>query len=320
MLAIELFVRGRRCGGRVGRRIFDRGGRWRRRRSLSRRWRLPHLRGSQRRLIRLRRTPTGWSLRRRAVRATLSRRSAVTLRRTDGGAERIQALGRTGLVARRLCGSEAGLSRWRAPSNRRSGRRRCGSCCRRRLVTAATPLSGRSLLRRRRVLRSLRRWRTPLARRGSDGRRCDWSRRVMRGRALRARCRRPRARRRRRQGRATRQAKLAGGLVGCATPRADDHESDSRELRAPSIPGPGPRQQNQGGGSLRGRSIPGFARKGAKSLGVHAIAGGRAFGGAGAPPRSAKAVSIEGRGWARPWTQRSFSSATRAALPLRSRR
>ena len=218
------------------------------------------------------------------------------------------------MVARRLCRSEP-TWRWRrrCPSCRR---RRGGRSRLRRLLVAA-PLGRWRLLRRRSVLRWLLRWRAPLARRGRCWRWRRRSGRVVRRGTLRARRRCACTRRSCCQRRAARKAKLAGGLVGCATPRADDHESDSRELRAPVTLGPGPRQQNQGGGCLRGRSIPGFARKGAKSLGVRGRLGLAPLG------RSAR-LGPCAQAWrlstAAGSAQRSFSSATRAALPLRSRR
>gem|GEM_PF-4929539 len=178
------------------------------------------------------RAPTRWRLRWRTVRPALRRRSSVADGRPDGGTERIQAFGRALLVARRISGRKGGRRWRRAP---RSGRCAGGSrSCRRRLIT--TPLRGRRLLRRRRVLRRLCRWCAPLS--GTWRWRTGWSRhwsrrRIMWRRTLRTWCRRPRAGRGCCQRRAARQAKLAGGLVGCATPRADDHESDSRELRAP---------------------------------------------------------------------------------------
>jgi hypothetical protein len=270
LLAIELFIRGRWCRRGVGRRVL-------RMRPASRRCslrsgRLPHLRWSERRRLRLRRrSPTRGGLRWCAVRRTLPRR-AIARRRTDGCAERIQPFRRARLVAWRLTRRKwrGRLRRrrtpgcgWRGGPGRRRGRLvpsplrwvglrrcrrvlRCSRCCWRRVLRRGAPLRGGTTRRHRRdrgwrILRRCGRWR--------------WRRRA------RCCCRGQRG--------AAREAKLAGGLVGGATPRADDHESDSRELRAPVTLGPGPRQQNQGGGSLRGRSIPGFASKGAKSLGVH---------------------------------------------------
>jgi hypothetical protein len=178
--------------------------------------------------------------------------------RTDRRSERIQPFRRACLIARRL-GRER--LRWGAP---RSGRRRRlgrGLAILRR--RRAPLLASWGLWCRRRCVMRLRRRRPPLLRRLCR-RRSRGGRRVVGGRTLRARCRRPRARCSGRQGRAARQAELAGGLIRGATPRADDHESDSQGLRSP-IGGLGQRPRNRGAW-LRARSIPGFARKGAKSL------------------------------------------------------
>jgi hypothetical protein len=260
--AFELFVRGRRSRGGVGRRVFGvlsagRGGSGRR--SLRRR-RTPRLRRrGRRRLLRRRRTPSGrravrgrrrlWrrsavrALRRSAVRAL--RRSAVRAlrRRTDRGTERVEAFSGASLIARWLRRSER--RRRRTPgSGRRSGSGR-------RLLVTAPLRRGCGL---RRVVRlSWRRapllsWRLLGRRGGGRGRvvrlgRSWWARRCS---APRCCCS---------QRRAAGQTKLAGGLIGCATPRADDHESDSRESAAPQGGARGP-AANEDAGACAGAAYP----------------------------------------------------------------
>lgn len=265
--------------------------RWRLRRSGGRRtpgwWRRWLLR-----LLLGRRSPCG---RRRAVWRWSRWRRAVARWRTHGCAERIEPLGRASLKTLGLCGTKRAwrclgwlLRRWRPLLWRcwRGGRRRRVL---RWLLPLLRRLMRRRLLRRRRIVR-LRRRRTPL-------RRSCWRRRrgVVGGRALRARCWCRRARRRRGQGRAAGKTELAGGLVSRATPRADDHESDSRELRTPPNRGGPARAQHTRFRSKR-REI---ARSSVSP-------NGRVFG-SGARGRPTAA-------------QRSFSSWTRAALPLSSRR
>jgi hypothetical protein len=170
----------------------------------------------------------GWGppLRRRAVWARARGRRAVTLRWTDGSAERIETFGRTSLITRWL--GRGKRRRWLPPARRGRG-------C--RLLIAAPLLRRRRLLglRRRRVV-CLRRRCAPRGcgrRLGSGWRVVRWGRR----RPGRTWCRGSLPRWRRRQRRAARETKFAGGLVAGAAPRADDHEPYSRNLRRPENPG-----------------------------------------------------------------------------------
>jgi hypothetical protein len=224
--SLELFTGGRRRGRGVCRRILGvRTRRWGRRRGLRRRWRAPLLR---RRLFG-RRTP----LRGRTIRTAAGRWCAVTLRRTHGSAEGVQAFGRARLVARRLRRGEG----WLLVLRRAPGWR-C-SWSGRGLLRVAAPLLWWWLLRRRRIVRLRLRWRrAPLRSRGRLWRR-RWSRRrVVRGWGGHG-LRRGRAWTRRHgcQRSAAGETKLAGGLVASAAPRADDHEPYSRNLRHPGASG-----------------------------------------------------------------------------------
>jgi hypothetical protein len=275
LLALELFVRRwRRCrcvrGRILGVRTRGRGLRRRRPPSGGRRWWRVR-----------RRTPRGGGS---TVRRGPRRRRAVARGRPCGSAVGIEPFGRATLVALRIGRRERRGCLGLPPLRRRSGRRpwRRGLILRR-----LTPLRWRLLrLGRRRVL-LLRWWCSPLS-----GRRCRrWWRyrrgRVVRRRTLRAGRRRPRAWRCRSQGRAARKAKLAGGLVSGATPRADDHESDSRKLRTPPNRG-GPARAQHTRFRLKRREIA----RGSLSRGVWAqgpnTTVSRTFGGWGPnpPPRA----------------------------------
>lgn len=319
LLAIELFVRGRGRRRGVGRRVFRVHPTWR---GCGAR-RLPSRRRRQRRLIRRwprRRTPLRG---RSSVRRRPGRGRAISRGRPDRLTERIQALRRAGLIARRIVGAEARRRRERSGGRTPSWRggcglrRRCGGRSGRRLIRRGRRLVGlqRRCAPRRRCTGSARsRWRREGRR--LRGRAPLWRgrRRWRRGRRRtrwtvgwrRARRRRRRRRRtwRRGQGGTARQTKLACRLVVCATPRADDHESDSRELRAPITAGVEAPPTNQEARACARAAYPVSREKARNRSGFGVTQAGLTPG-----PASAR----------RP-AQRSFSSATRAALPLRLRR
>jgi hypothetical protein len=210
-----------------------------------------------------RRTPRR---RRSAVRIGTRRCGAIALRRTHGRADRFEALGRPRLISRRLRGREGGRRGRRRPGGRRRLRRSTG----RRLIRLRRPLRRPGRNRRRRCV-VLRRWRAPLRwrrRRGSGRRRrrsVVWRRGLGTWRWARGGLSGG-------QRRAAGKTKLAGRLVVSATPRADDHEYGLPRAARP-IKARGLRPANKQQRREAPRSIPGFTRKGAKSLGVRSAFG-----------------------------------------------